>query len=297
MKWVLICALILVAGCSAATRVGMRFLYRQARLPESQIIRDIRYTPESSLDLFRPTGTGWPTMIFVFGGGWTEGDKGLKVGGKDVYGNIGRFYAARGIGVAVINYRLIPTATWEEQVSDVAAAVAWVHQNIQEQGGDRNRIYLAGHSAGAHLSSMVALNPSWLAAHALSPTNISGVIAVSGAALDLTDDRTFALGAKLDYYEERFARAKDSDPDWRQRVSPTTYVRPGAPPFLILYAGGEKKSMQRQSQRLHEMLKGVGAQSRLIEVPGQSHARMVLTLSRPDKTSAPEILEFLRARR
>src|SRR5439155_18980367 len=91
------------------------------------IHRDICYREGSAdekhrLDLFLPHGTNWPILIFIHGGGLTSGDKALRVSGADVYGNIGRFYASQGIGVAVINYRLQPKVTWREQAEDVAHA-------------------------------------------------------------------------------------------------------------------------------------------------------------------------------
>ncbi|MDP3130995.1 MAG: alpha/beta hydrolase, partial [Bacillota bacterium] len=69
-------------------------------------------------------------IIFVHGGNWDSGDKNYRAGGADVYANIGRFYAARGIGVAVINYRPQPVVAWPAQVDDVRAAVTWVRANI-----------------------------------------------------------------------------------------------------------------------------------------------------------------------
>ena len=222
-------------------------------------------------------------FVFVHGGNWDAGDKGLRVGGVDVYGNIGRFYAARGIGVAVINYRLQPAVNWREQVKDVAAATDWVYAHIAEYGGNANRIFLGGHSAGAQLACRVAL---------LSPWVLSGVISVSGAGLDLADQKTYDLGASPSYYAARFG---DNGPQeiWERERSPVTYVTSNAPPFLILYAGGETKALQRQSRRLREVLEGEKIPNRLVVVPGQSHARMVLTMSRSDRTSANAILDFI----
>ena len=298
MKFLLLSLVFLFAGCAAAKRVGIDLLYREVQFPESQVIRDLPYVPNSTsprqaLDLFRAPGTNWPVLIFVHGGGWNAGNKGSRVGGADVYGNIGRFFASRGIGVAVINYRLLPEVSWREQAADVASAVAWVHDHLGAYGGDKNRVFIGGHSAGAHLASMVALNPKFLVEHGLSPSNLSGVISVSGAALDLADARTYELGEKLPYYEQRFAEVRGSG-DWKESASPVVYASDEAPPFLILYAEGEKKSMHRQSQRLQEALRDHGVRNRIVAVPGQSHTRIVLTLSRPDRTAGPAILEFIR---
>src|ERR1039458_6476016 len=115
------------------------------------------------------------------------------------------------------------------------------------------------------------------------------MISVSGAGMDLADQKTYDLGAKRAYYAARFS---DNSPReiWQREASPVTYVTSNAPAFLILYAAGESKALQRQSQRLSEVLKREQVPYRLVVVPGQSHERMVLTLSRPDRTSADAIV-------
>lgn len=249
----------LIAGCSLVTRAGVGLFYERADLPTAQIVRDICYTtappcdtPKHTLDLYRPAATGWPVVIFVHGGNWDSGDKNYRAGGADVYANIGRFYATHGIGVAVINYRLQPTVTEASQVDDVRAALAWVRANIERHGGQPERIFLMGHSAGTQLSTLAALTTA--------DAGIRGVIAVSGAALDVA---------------ARSAQAQ-------------------APPFLILYASGETQALQRQSRLLHAALTAAGANSTLVPIPGESHTRMVLALTHPDKLPVKAILDFVR---
>jgi acetyl esterase/lipase len=290
-------ACVLFTGCTIVEHVGIALFYKPAPLPDAQVTYDIPYAGPASpakqrLDLFVPTGTNWPVFVFVHGGNWDAGDKSLRVGGADVYRNIGRFYAARGIGVAVIDYRLQPTVTWREQVNDVAAATAWIHTHIAEYGGSAHQIFIGGHSAGAQLACHVALDPKPLAAHGLSPAIIRGVISVSGAGLDIADQKTYDLGAKRSYYAARFG-SNDPLETWQSKASPVTYVTSDAPPFLILYAGGETKALQRQSQQLSEILEREHVPHRVVVVPGQSHARMVLTLSQSDRTSADAILDFV----
>jgi acetyl esterase/lipase len=127
----------------------------------------------------------------------------------------------------------------------------------------------------------------------LSPSIFSGVIAVSGAAFDLSDARTYELGHKQCHYAMRF-RCGDPTDAWQKEASPINCAAPGAPPFLIIYAAGETQSLQRQSQLLHERLQSHAVPSRLVIVPGQNHCRMVLTLSRPDRLSASHYGPFCR---
>lgn len=282
----------------AVKRAGLAVLYRPVPPSSGKILRDVVYWEGSEnkkhrLDLFIPEETNWPVFVFVHGGSLDSGDKCLRVCGADLYGNIGRFYASRGIGVAVINYRLQPEVTWREQVQDVACATHWIQSNVAQFGGDSSRIFIGGHSAGAHLTTRIALDPKPLAEFDLSPAIIKGVVAVSGAAFDLTDDETYKLGRNLSLYEARF-RCGDPSEEWRRVASPLFFAHPGAPPFLIIYAAGETKALQRQSQLLHAALREKQVQSELLVVPGQNHCRMVLTLSRADKKTAPAILDFIR---
>ena len=298
MRCFLFLCLAMLGGCSVVQRVGMTVLYTKAALPETQITRDIGYMPGSTspkhrLDLFQPASRHWPVMIFVHGGSWTSGDKAFRAGGEDVYGNIGRFYASQGIGVAVISYRLQPEVSWRQQVSDVADAVSWVKNHIGSYGGDPSRIFIAGHSAGAHLASFVALNRDVAARQGVP--RIAGVICVSGAGLDMSDTETYRLGAVVSFYAKRFAGA-GANPGWQRDASPATYASKGAPPFLIMYAEGESAALIRQGRHFHDILDSEGVRNRLVAVPGESHARIVLTLSRADKTAGPAILDFIRAR-
>ncbi len=306
MTWLrhtaLLLALLGPLACSSAFFwASMPFVYEEAPLPTEQVLRDLPYRDGSGadarkhrLDLFLPraeTGSearAWPVLVFVHGGGWTSGDKGLRVGGADVYGNIGRFFAARGIGVAVVSYRLQPRVTWREQVEDVTRAVEWVRAHVAEYGGDPRAVFVSGHSSGAQLAAHVVLDPA-----RLDGAGVCGLIPVSGAALDLTDDETWALGADRSYYEERFG---DGEPDdaWLREASPARFARADAPPTLVLYAGGEWPELQRQAEVFHRALVEAGAHSRLVQVPGLDHYRMILALSRDDWAAAPVILAFLR---
>ena len=289
-------AALLTMGCAVVERAGMAVLYEKSDLPGAQTWNDVTYgtRPRQQLDLFLPAGkSGWPVAIFVHGGSWTGGDKGLRVGGADVYGNIGRYLASQGVGVAVINYRLQPQVGWREQVADVARATRWVHQHIASRGGRPDQLFLFGHSAGAQLAAYTGLNPQALDGTGSPPGTVRGVIAVSGAGLDLMDAGTYALGHRPDYYRSIIDPAKTNQA-WQQEGSAVSYIRGSSPPFLVMVGGSEEKAMIRQSNRLHEELVGQGVSSTLLEVRGQSHGRIVLTLSRSDKKTGPAVVDFIR---
>ncbi|MDQ3171105.1 MAG: alpha/beta hydrolase [Acidobacteriota bacterium] len=284
-------------SCALYYRAGIGLLYRKAELPASRVILDVPYagpgsTASQRLNLFLPERTGWPLVVFVHGGSWDEGSKDLRVGGADIYNNIGRYLAANGIGVAVAGYRLLPHVTWQTQTADVAAAVHWAGAHAAEYGARPGCVFVMGHSAGAQLAVRTALAPASRGAGGETLPPICGVIGVSGAGYDLADQRTYDLGNDPRFYEKRFGGA----PGWQRAASPITFVSSDTVsriPFLLLYAGGETKALQRQTQLLHDTLRGAGASSTLVVVPGESHSRIVLTLSRGDKTAGPAIVEFV----
>lgn len=307
----LVCLLVFIGGCvSFVQAIGMKFIFKKTEYPEERVYRSLPYwdgddvdPKRNTLDLFVPEGENWPVLVFAYGGGWMTGEKGLKIGGADIYGNIGRFYAARGIGVAVVDYRLIPRerlrgelggVTLQDQIADVARAVAWVHRNVGKYGGDPRRMFLSGHSAGTQLMTRVTLDPEPLRSVGLNRGIVSGVVAMSGAALDLVDPKTIELdNGKNQYFEKRF-RNGPADIHWQRRSSALPHVHAKAPPFLILYGDEKPEGLKRQSQLLQDALKRVGVSSELVVVPKVGHERIILTLSQNDTPASNAVLAFVK---
>lgn len=297
---VLLCAFAL-AGCRGFGEWIVVFLfYREADLAQTQVHKDLEYRVGSSadprkhrLDLYVPSGSGWPVLIFVHGGGWRSGDKALEFGGADPYGNIGRFYASRGIGVALVNYRLQPKVSWREQVADVAQALAWIYTHADDYGANNRAIFVSGHSSGAQLATRVAVDENLLRELRLPPHVPCGVIAVSGAPFDIKDSRTYELGTNPKRYEKLF-RAGDDGERWKYEASAVNFVTSSAPSFLLLHGHWEPKGLQRQNQVMYEALKETGVPSQLVVTPWDNHFLIVAALSHPDRMVSAVILDFIR---
>jgi acetyl esterase/lipase len=163
--------------------------------------------------------------------------------------------------------------------------------NAVRHGADPERLFVMGHSAGAQLAAHVALNQGLQRKAGLGEGAVDGLIVASGAALDLLDDETYKT-EDVRYYERRFGPRDNSA--WAA-ASPVTHIDEEDPPVLVLYATGESAGLQRQARRFFDQLKGVDLEAQLFPVQGESHERMVLVLSHPDKEAANEILHFVLA--
>jgi acetyl esterase/lipase len=124
---------------------------------------------QGKLDVYYPKGAkGFATVVWFHGGGLT--------GGSRYFPNL----KDQGVALVAASYRLAPKVQPPAYIEDAAAAVAWTLKNIGRYGGDPAKVFVAGHSAGAYLATMLAMDPKWLDAYELSNKSLAGVIAVSG---------------------------------------------------------------------------------------------------------------------
>ncbi len=296
---VLAAAACAAGGCELGKRVLIAPFYRTHPLPAERIIRDIAYVEgpgahplKHRLDLYLPAGRDFTTVVFIHGGNWVEGDKSLHVAGADLYANIGRFLAAHGYGAAVVNYRLIPDVAWEGQPADVARAVKWVRGQIAPYGGNPAEIVLMGHSAGAQLAALVAVDPRWLREAGVPPRAIRGVIAVSGAGFDLEDQETYRLfGGTQASVAKRFGIVVS--PDWAGAASPVNHLDEDDPPFLLMYPTGDKRGVLRQGVLMEAALRKAGIWTWVAPVPGLNHTGIMIVMSRPDRAPGLVVLRYL----
>jgi acetyl esterase/lipase len=226
------------------------------------------------LDIYVPEGEAnkpYPVLVFFHGGAWRDGE-------REGYGFLGRAFAARGIVTVVADYRKAPKHLFPAFVEDTASAIAWVHANIGQHKGDPERLYIMGHSAGAHLVTMVALDPQWLAAEGLETSAIKGVAGLAGGYdfLPLTTDSSkIALG--------QWPRPKETQP--------ITYARADAPPLLLITGDADTVVKPRNSRSLNGRMNELGGKSELKIYPGIDHAEIIMAIARPFRTKAPVIAD------
>lgn len=216
-----------------------------------------------------------PLIVFVHGGGWKRGDKRNATGAAKI-----AHFTGRGYAFASINYRLVPEASVEDQAQDVANGLARLIRDARALGVDPNRIVLAGHSAGAHLSALVATDPQYLKRAGIGLERLKGVVLLDGAAYDVPAQSGEGPGIMRPTYAQAFG----TDPARQRALSPTLHAAaPNAPRFLILHV--EREDGRRQSEALARALRHAGTQAEVRALRGRGlrgHMEINRSLGDPD---------------
>lgn len=239
-------------------------------------LRDVAYgaMPRNTLDVYRPAHSGAaPVVVFFHGGGWNAGDKSL-------YKFVGAALAEQGYVAVVPNYRLYPQARFAEQMQDSAQAVSFVQRHAAEWGGDVQRVYVMGHSAGAHLAMMLGVNDSYLAAAGGSTRALRGVIGLAGP-------YNF-LPFTYDYMPDLFG------PEANYRATqPIHFVHADMPPVLLMCGRRDRTVDPRNTITMDVALRSAGARVTTVWFDKAAHADMVAALSIPARDRFP-VLAALR---
>jgi acetyl esterase/lipase len=159
-------------------------------------------------------------------------------------------WTGQGVVMVNLNYRLTPDVIHPAHVEDVAAGIAWVHKNIARYGGDRKKIYLLGHSAGAHLVALVGTAPKYLDAHGLSlKSTIAGVMPIDTASFDLAASRSVVVRRMIsDAFGDKPETLEEASPLQQARKN-----RESVPPFMIAVVKQRPEAL-KESVTLNEAL-------------------------------------------
>ena len=202
------------------------------------------------LDIYHPkTEKGLPVVIWFHGGGLTSGKKYLPGELRD-----------QGMCIVAPNYRLSPNVKAATCIEDAAAAVAWVFENIGQYGGDPEKIFISGHSAGGYLASMVGLDKKWLEAHEIDANRIAGLIPFSGHTIT--------------HFTIRKERGIPGEQPVIDEFAPLYHVRADAPPLLLITGDRELELLGRYEENAYmmRMMKVAGHKdTRIMELDGYDH--------------------------
>lgn len=222
------------------------------------------YVPET-----RPRNA--PVLVFFYGGGWSSG-------AKEDYTFAGDAFAAQGFVTIIPDYRLYPEVRFPAFVEDAAAALHWVRENAARFGGDPNRIVLVGHSAGAHIAMLAALNPEYARAAQFDRHAIRGVVGLAGP-------------YGFDNFDMPLLRNVFGQAPEPMATMPVHFAGAEGPPILLLHGDRDRRVPAFSSERMYGVATGAGQRAEVKIYPGVDHPGIMQALAVARRDEVPVLAD------
>ena len=250
-------AVSLLGGCS-----GLRLIDAVTPSAGYTLAAGLAYGPSQRhlLDIYAPLAGGAagppPVVLFLYGGSWRNG-------ARAQYRFVGAWLARAGFVAAVADYRLFPEVRFPGFVEDCAAALAFLGRHAGQHGGDPGRLFLMGHSAGAHMAMLLAIEPAYLVGAGADPDRLAGVVGISGP-----DDHDFGTVRWLaDVFPD----------DWSRRAARVAdRARSGTPPVFLANGMADSLVPARNAVVMAERLRQKGNPVALRLYDGAGHGDILL---------------------
>ena len=201
------------------------------------------------LDIYYPeTDKGFATLVWFHGGGLEKGNKDLLDG-----------FRRQGFAVVSVNYRLFPQCKCPDYIDDAAMAVAWTFENIEKYGGNKDQIYVSGHSAGGYLTLMVTLAKEYMEKYGADADKIAKAYPVSGQTVT--------------HYTIRKERGLPDGLPVIDEYAPMSHAGRGGAPLVLISGDRDLEMLARYEENAHlqALLKNFGHDSVLYEMQGFNH--------------------------
>lgn len=269
----LLTALALLAGCSSP-----QVMNTLTPSGNYNLARDIPYDPANqlTLDVYSPHGVqNAPVVVFFFGSRWGQSSS----SNKSYYRFVGNALASRGIVAVIPNYRLYPDVRFPTFIEDGARAVQWARGNAAGYGGNPEKLFVMGHSSGAHIASMLALNERYLKAVGGSRSWLRGMIGLAGPYnfLPITDPELRDIFGP----PERF-----------QESQPIFFVDGRNPPLLLLHGENDEVVWANNTRSLAQAVVRAGGPIETVLYPKLSHGMIIGALGSPLRGTA-DVLDHI----
>jgi acetyl esterase/lipase len=223
--------------------------------------------PRQKLDLYLPADADkpLPLVVFFYGGRWERGE-------REDYSFVADVLTRQGYATAIVDYRLYPEVRFPAFVEDGADAVVWLQRHGRRFGGWPGGVFLMGHSAGAHIAALLALDPGYLARAGGDRSTLAGMIGLAGPYAFLPLEATDL-------------KAIFGPPAHYARSQPINYVSALAPPLLLLHGEDDETVIPRNSRNLAAHLEAVSAPVTARFYAGEDHVSLLLSLVWPFRDS------------
>ncbi len=257
-------------------------VYARHFLEESKLARhrlkcelDVAYgaTRDEHLDIFPAANRRTPVLIFFHGGYW-------RMLSSKEFSCVALGPVPAGVTVVNVNYSLCPKVTIDEIVRQARASVAWTYRHAEDFGGDRERIYVSGHSAGGQLTAM-CLSTDWPGEYGLPDDIIKGALAISGV-FDLRPLRYSLMQPLLQFNGDQISRN-----------SPIFSLPKQRAPLLVTYGGAEPSEFARQSRDYFQAWDGQGNPGELWPQPDANHFTAIYGLEDAKSPLCKKLLRLM----
>lgn len=220
-KWLLILSPLVFSGC---VQLGTGLANIPADFSKNKVITNIVYgdKPWQKLDIYTPEhhkGQKLPVVVFFYGGRWTDGN-------KSMYKFVGDKFADNQFIAVIADYSKYPHVKFPTFIQDAAKAIAWTDDHIEQYDGNRNELFVAGHSSGAHIGALVCADKRYLAAEGKSTQIIKGFAGLAGP-YDFVPD-------------EPDLKAMFGPPANYPQMQVPTFIDGTEPPMLLLWGASDK---------------------------------------------------------
>ncbi len=254
-------------------------------------VPDIKYAshPNSDpklnmLDVYLPKkGSNSPVLIWIHGGA-------LAYGEKEYVQEKAEYFTKKGYVFVSINYRLSPKVVHPVHVQDVSDAIMWVHKNSVHYSADASKIFLMGHSAGAHLAALVATDETYIKRSGGELNIIQGVVLLDGAGYDIPVLMNDAKSRLREWYTQAFGNTKK---EWEE-ASPVYFVKEGKkiPAFMITFAG-EREASEVEAMILSKKLTEAQVENKVFFYQKKTHLTISKELGEEKDKTTEDVLRFL----
>jgi acetyl esterase/lipase len=221
-----------------------------------------------------------PIVIFIHGGTWISGS-------KDLYSELGRHLAAKGMTTAIINYRLGDAVQYHKMAEDCAAAVKWVHNHASQYNGDPQKVITFGHSAGAHLAALISLDQDYFLNYS-NPIKACMLIDAFGLNID-----TFIQSPLAQQYRFYIEKVFTNDPSQWKKASPASFVGGNKIPFFIATGNNSYPFLLLDNQLFINKLKATHADVTYEKIAGKNHAEMITQLKELNNPLYAKMMNFI----
>jgi len=275
VKYCLIAFLPMLAAC---TQTQLLLINSLARFDDFSAVENIAYGEHelNRLDIYLPkrAKASHASVVFFYGGCWG----GCETINKENYLFVAQALTSHGYTVVIPDYRRYPEVKFDTIINDSKQSVDWVKKHIAEYGGNAEKIFLMGHSAGAHLAAMLTLNEAYLAPSTYR--SIKGFVGLAGP---------YNFLPFTDAYQKVVFGPEEKYPD----SQPINFVQGTEPPLLLLYGTSDVMVKPVNIESLSRKVKEAGGCVETHLYGNLDHVGLLGSLSLPLQNSEPVLLDII----